>query len=74
MKYFSVHRPVGPGTYPKFPDNKVVEVCNFDYMENVASIGRKAWGYIVYEKPIDEKSARSYELVSEDWREDDEGD
>lgn len=72
MKYYSIHRPVGPGTYPKFPDNKVLEIVNFDYMETVAYIGRKAWGYIVYEKPIDKKSAMSYELMCKEDVEDEE--
>ena len=72
MKYYSIHRPIGPGTFPKFPDNHVLEIYNFDYMENVSEIGRKAWGYIVYEKPIDKKSAMSYELMCKEDVEDEE--
>lgn len=30
MRYYSTQRPVGPGTFPKLPENKVLEVHNFD--------------------------------------------
>ena len=29
-RYYSTQRPVAPGTFPKRPDNKVVEIVNFD--------------------------------------------
>lgn len=30
MRYYSTQRPVGPGTFPKLPENKVLEVHNFE--------------------------------------------
>lgn len=63
MKYYSIHRPVGPGTYPKFNDNQVLGIVNFDKPVYVSAIGRSAWGFIEYEKQIDPKRAEDYELV-----------
>lgn len=47
MRYYSTQRPVGPGTFPKLPENKVLEVHNFDAKTFCEEIGREAWGYIV---------------------------
>ena len=63
VKYFSIHRPIGPGTYPKI--EKVLEIVNFDKMVYCNEVGRTAWGYIVFENKIDERSARMYELMEE---------
>lgn len=46
MRYYSTQRPVGPGTFPKLPENKVLEVHNFDAKTFCEEIGREAWGYI----------------------------
>jgi len=64
MKYYSIHRPVGPGTFPKPQDNKVVDIHNYDCMTYCAEIGRKAWGYIEYQQPLTPKQAASCELVA----------
>lgn len=61
MRYYSTHRPVGPGTFPRPKGNKVVELHNFDRREEVPGIG-PAWGYLEYEKPLDDDVARRYEL------------
>lgn len=65
VRYYSILRPVGIGTFPKFADNKVIEIVNFDYRKYVPEIGREAWGYIMYESEIAETDARSYDLVKE---------
>lgn len=64
VRYYSILRPVGIGTFPKYP-YKVLEIVNFDYRKYVPEIGREAWGYIVYESEIAETDARSYDLVKE---------
>ena len=40
MRYYSTQRPVGPGTFPKLPENKVLEVHNFDAKTFCEEIGR----------------------------------
>ena len=64
MKYYSIHRPVGPGTFPK--NGNVVQIHNFDDRQQVPEIGCEAWGWIEYSQPLTEKEAASYELVSEE--------
>ena len=61
MIYYSIYRPIGPGTIPSIP--KPVNIENFDRREFVEAIGRSAWGYVEYEEPLDEKTAADYELV-----------
>lgn len=61
MKYYSVLRPVGIGTFPKVAP--VNEIHNFDRRQFVEELGREAWGWIDYEQTIPEKSARAYDLV-----------
>ena len=56
-RYYSTQRPVGPGTFPGRPDN----IVNFDSREDVPGIG-PAWGYLEYREPLDDGTARSYEL------------
>lgn len=61
VRYYSIHRPVAPGTFPR---TAAVEcIHNFDRMQYVKEIGRDAWGYIEYASVISEKDARAYELV-----------
>lgn len=62
-RYFSTQRPVMPGSFPKPQGNRVVGIKNFDSRVFVGEIQRAAWGYIDYESPLEEKLARSYELV-----------
>lgn len=63
MKYFSIHRPVMIGSYPK--SQRVLEIKNFDSLKFIDSIGRQAWGWIEYEQPLTEKEADDYELLPE---------
>lgn len=62
MKYYSTQRPVSPGTYPKPADNKVLEIVNFSDKVFCSEIGRDAWGYIDYEKPLEDRTMQDYEL------------
>lgn len=57
MKYYSTLRPIGPGTCP---DN-FIEFENFDFRKHVDSINRDAWGWVSYEKPLDNPDM--YDLV-----------
>lgn len=62
-KYFSTQRPVMPGTYPKPKDNPAMLIHNFEKREYVPEIGRLAWGYIEYDKPLENKDIDGYELI-----------
>ncbi|WP_243154251.1 hypothetical protein [Pseudoflavonifractor sp. 60] len=64
MRYYSTQRPIGPGTFPKREWNKVLEIHNFDQKTYCEEIGREAWGYIDYEKPLDRYDCSSYELTA----------
>ena len=64
MRYYSILRPISLGTYPKYQDNKVLEIVNFDERIYCEDISRDAWGYIEYEKSIDKKDACNYDLIS----------
>lgn len=61
MRYYSTHRPVGPGAYPGGYD--IAELCNFDDRIFCEEIGREAWGYIDVNGEFTESEAASYELV-----------
>lgn len=61
-RYYSIMRPIGPGTFPR--TKYVKDVVNFDRRQFVPEINREAWGYIEYADPITEKQAADYELVS----------
>ena len=61
MRYYSTHRPVGPGTYPGGYD--IAELNNFDERTFCEEIGREAWGYIDVNGEFTEREAASYELV-----------
>lgn len=64
MRYYSILRPISFGTYPKYQDNKVLEIVNFDEKIYCEDISRDAWGYIEYEKIIGKKDAYNYDLIS----------
>lgn len=61
--YYSTQRPIGPGTYPKPQDNKVIEIKNFDKKEKNENENISAYGYIKYEKPLMPAAAKAYELT-----------
>lgn len=62
-KYYNTQRPIGPGTYPKPQDNKVIEIKNFDKKEKIENENISAYGYIKYEKPLMPAAAKTYELT-----------
>lgn len=63
-RYYSSQRPVDIGTFPKPPDNPVVEVHNYDADSRIPVENGmiQAWGYVEYRKPLTEKEAGDYEL------------
>lgn len=65
IRYFSTQRPVSPGTYPKPDGNPAKLIHNFGSRKFITNIGKEAWGYVEYEKPLTEKDAANYELVQE---------
>ena len=58
-KYYSIHRPVSIGTYPK---KGMQYFMNFDFRAHVEKINRDAWGWLAYDRPLTEKECRDYEL------------
>ena len=62
FRYYSTQRPVDIGTFPKPPDNRVMEIVNFDKRIPVENEPFHAWGYVEYQKPLTEKQADDYEL------------
>lgn len=63
MRYFSVRRPVAPGTYPRPVDNRVLGITNFSGREYCEEIGQESWGFVDYEKELREQDMEMYELV-----------
>lgn len=61
--YYSTQRPIGPGTYPKPQNNKVIEIKNFDKKEKIEKEDINAYGYIKYEKPLMPAAVKTYELT-----------
>lgn len=47
MRYYSTQRPVGPGTFPKLPENKVLEVHNFDAKTFCEEIAGRHGGILI---------------------------
>lgn len=69
-KYYSTERPVMPGSFPKPQGNTVLNIENFNDCSYVGKIGREAWGFIEYEKPISPVLLDDYELVAASDEED----
>lgn len=63
MKYYSVERPITPGSFPK--KDLVQNICNFDQKTFCEEIGVEAWGYVEYSEALSEKEASEYELILE---------
>lgn len=63
MRYYSTQRPITPGSYPKSPFMKVLNIVNFDSRTYCEEIGQEAWGYIEYKTPLHPKDAAEYELM-----------
>lgn len=60
-KYYSTHRPVDIGTFPK-TENGPTKITNFDKREDVEKGSFQAWGYLLYTAPLTEKQMGDYEL------------
>ena len=64
MRYYSTQRPITPGSFPRVAFNAVKEIVNFERKTYCEEIGREAWGYIDYEKPLDRYDFNAYELTA----------
>ena len=64
MRYYSTQRPITPGSFPRVDFNAVKEIVNFERKTYCEEIGREAWGYIDYEKPLDRYDCNAYELTA----------
>lgn len=63
-KYYSTQRPVDIWTFPEPPDNKPVEIVNYDCDARIPILGEnfRAWGELTYAKPLTDKQVYDYEL------------
>lgn len=63
-KYYSTQRPVDLMTYPDPPDNRPVEIQNYDCDFRIPVPGEafRAWGELTYAAPLTEKQMEDYEL------------
>ena len=61
-RYYSTQRPISLGTYPRPQGNKGLNIENVDERTYCEPIDREAWGYIEYEKLLNPKEIRDYEL------------
>ena len=68
-KYFSLLRPIMPGTFPK--EGKL-EHFNLNRRQYCSEINREAWGWILYDRELTEREARSYDLRKEGDRDENE--
>lgn len=63
MLYYSILRPIAPGSYPKRPDNKPIGFTNYNERTYISLIDRMAWGEIEYPAPLTAAEAEEYDLV-----------
>lgn len=68
--YYLTQRPAIPGTFPKPQGNRVLSIENYDERTFCEEIGREAWGYVEYEKPVSAVLLRNYEMVEGGVRDD----
>lgn len=69
-RYYSILRPIVPGSFPEPEGNSILEIENFDKRVYIMDVQREAWGYIEYEKELLVEVAAEYELVCSVERED----
>lgn len=62
-RYYLTQRPAMPGTFPKPQGNRVQRVENFDRRTFCEEVGRDAWAYVEYEKPVSDVLLHNYEMV-----------
>lgn len=63
-RYYSIQRPVMPGSYPKPQGNEIVEIFNYDNKTFAEEVQKVAWGYIEYVRPLSHFDIVNYELVA----------
>ena len=63
VRYYSILRPVGLGTYPLTDGNMVLNIVNYDKRKYIEEIGRMAWGHIEYSQELPVLVAKGYDLV-----------
>ena len=63
-KYYSTQRPVDIWTFPEPPDNKPMEIKNYDCDFRIPIPGEafRAWGELIYANPLTDKQMEDYEL------------
>lgn len=61
MRYYSTHRPCGPGTFPQKDGRETI--VNFDEKAYCEEINQEAWGYIDYPEALTEQEVEEYELT-----------
>lgn len=61
-KYYSIHRPVSIGTYPK---QGLVSFENYDNQKQIDGIGRTAWAELTYNRALTENEIKEYEFMEE---------
>lgn len=59
--YYSILRPVGPGTYP---NEGMKEIENFDEKKFIEEIGREAYGSVTYGRMLSPAELDQYDLVA----------
>ena len=65
-RYYSILRPIVPGSFPEPQDNHIMRIENFDKRVYIPEIEREAWGYIDYEDELAGPVADEYELIRKD--------
>lgn len=61
-RYYSTQQPVDIGTFPKSPGCIPIEIANYEKRMLVENSTIKAWGELIYQKPLTEKQVADYEL------------
>ena len=59
-RYYCLFRPPVPGAIPR----GVSRIVAFDDIKPVEEIGRVAWGYVEYHKPLTAQEVVQYELAA----------
>ena len=61
FSYYSILRPIAPGTYPK---DGMKELQNFEERKFVEEIGREAYGRVTYDRMLSPAELDQYDLVA----------
>lgn len=64
MRAYSLHRPIGMGTYPK-PESGSYEIVNWPY-QYTPEVKRYTFGYVDYENDMPVEELERYEMLTED--------